>query len=146
MNSAMIKTIRKTLINLGTRWRLSEEALDNKAAVTNQRQAEIFEQKERQILDAYDALQNSLLSSCFKFYVEKDLTVPTVFVIGKYIGFEGQKSVPEMSMTAHASTLKGYDGMLIKTVRPGKVEFLQYNAKSVSEISQKIMNYITLLS
>ncbi len=140
----MIKTLRKKLINMGTRWRLSEDLMESGAYGRRDRD---YEQQVQQIDYAYDILQESELTQLFKFYIEEDLTVPTRFILGKYIGPSSrQLNLPEMSMTVHATVASSYNGMLMKTVKPGKVEFVQYNVSSPTEIPKKILDYIRLLN
>lgn len=137
----MIKAVKKTLINLSTSWKLFEESSSTETTPQSSEAATL----EQKINVAYDALQHSLLNPYFRFYIKHDPEMQTSFIVGRYVGVNGQPDVPEISMTTYASTT-GYNGMLLKTVKPGKVDFLQYNVENATEIAITIADYLNLLN
>ncbi|MBE9180847.1 hypothetical protein IQ268_19995 [Oculatella sp. LEGE 06141] len=137
----MLKTVRKTFINLSTSWRLFGESTNTD---TSSQPVCRIDQLEEKIKEAHDALIGSLLNRNFRFYLKHDPAVHTSFIVGRYVGADSKTEVPEISMTAYASA-NGYNGMLLKTVKPGKVDFIQYSVPTASEIATTIANYLNLL-
>jgi hypothetical protein len=137
----MLKSVRKTLINLSTSWRLFEES--SRLNDSNPQALET-DKLEQRINYAYDTLIASLLNRCFQFYLKYDPTVQTSFIVGRYVGSDREASVPEISITTYASA-NGYNGMLLKTVKPGKVDFVQYSVPTASDLVVKIADYLNLL-
>lgn len=139
----MMKMFRKALINLSSRWQLSEELHDANDA--DLQLTETNDARAQKIAVAHDLLNSSSLSRYFKFYLQTNPGDGSKFIIGKFMGVDGQHGVPEMSLTVHATPGAGYDGMLMKTVKPGRVEFLQYSTKAAEQIPDKVLDYLALL-